>query len=79
LCSTVAYRLDLVVEDRAVVELKSLEAVLPIHKARLLSYLRLSGKKLGLLINFNTVHLRRGIDRVVNGLEGDRSAAAGLE
>ena len=62
------YRIDILVEDAVVVELKSVEEVLPIHRAQLLSYLKLSGKKLGLLINFNTVHLKNGITRMVNGL-----------
>ena len=62
------YRIDLLVEDAVVVELKSVEEVVPIHKAQLLSYLKLSGKKLGLLINFNTVHLKDGITRMVNNL-----------
>jgi GxxExxY protein len=48
------------------VELKSVEVVLPIHKAQLLSYLRLSGKEVGLLINFNVEHLKDGIERVIN-------------
>jgi GxxExxY protein len=47
------YRIDLLVEDEVIIELKSVEAVLPIHEAQLLTYLKLSGKKLGLLINFN--------------------------
>jgi GxxExxY protein len=62
------YRIDILVEDAVVVELKSVEEVLAIHRAQLLSYLKLSGKKLGLLINFNTVHLKNGITRMVNGL-----------
>ena len=62
------YRIDLLVEDAVVVELKSVEDLLPIHQAQLLSYLKLSGKKLGLLINFNTVHLKNGIRRLVNDL-----------
>lgn len=62
------YRLDLIVEDRLVIELKAIENVLPVHKAQLLSYLRLSKRKLGLLINFHVTHLREGILRVVNGL-----------
>jgi GxxExxY protein len=62
------YRMDLLVEDAVVVELKSVEEIAPIHKAQLLSYLKLSGKKLGLLINFNTVHLKDGITRMVNNL-----------
>jgi GxxExxY protein len=60
------YRLDLLVEDSVIVELKAIESVLPIHQAQLLSYLKLSGKKLGLLINFNVVHLKDGIKRMVN-------------
>jgi GxxExxY protein len=62
------YRMDLLVEDAVVVELKSMEELLSIHQAQLLSYLKLSGKKLGLLINFNTVHLQGGIVRMVNNL-----------
>jgi GxxExxY protein len=64
----VGYRLDLLVEDLVVVEIKSVEALIGIHQAQVISYLRLSGKKLGILINFNTLHLREGIRRVVNGL-----------
>jgi GxxExxY protein len=60
------YRADLLVEGLVLVELKSVEVVLPIHKAQLLSYLRLSGKEIGLLINFNVEHLRDGIKRVIN-------------
>src|SRR6185369_14468169 len=62
------YRLDLVVEDQLVIELKAIENVLSVHKAQLLSYLRLSKMKLGLLINFHTTHLRDGITRIVNRL-----------
>jgi len=64
----VGYRLDLLVEELVVVEVKAVDALAPIHHAQLLSYLKLSGKKLGLLINFNEVHLRHGIKRVVNNL-----------
>ncbi|PKM46476.1 MAG: GxxExxY protein [Gammaproteobacteria bacterium HGW-Gammaproteobacteria-1] len=63
-----AYRLDMLVADRVVVELKVVEQLQKIHEAQLLSYLRLSGKRLGLLINFNVTQLRGGIRRVVNGL-----------
>ena len=59
-------RLDLVVEDRIIVELKSVETVQPIHKKQLLTYLRLSNKPLGLLINFNEVLLKNGITRIIN-------------
>jgi GxxExxY protein len=62
----VGYRAVLVVEGIVLVELKSLETLLPIHKAQLLSYLRLSGKQVGLLINFNVEHLRNGIKRIIN-------------
>lgn len=62
----VGYRADLLVEGVVLVELKSAETVLPIHKAQLLSYLRLSGKEVGLLINFNVEHLKNGIKRIIN-------------
>jgi len=55
------YRMDLVVEELVIVEIKSVEAVSPVHQAQLLSYLKLSGKSIGLLINFNVVHLKDGI------------------
>ena len=61
------YRIDLLAEDLVVVEIKSVEAVSPVHHAQILSYLKLSGKSLGLLINFNVVHLKDGIKRFVNG------------
>jgi GxxExxY protein len=62
------YRVDLIVNDLVMLELKAIEKVLPIHEAQLLSYLKLSNKKLGLLINFNVVHLKDGIKRMVNGM-----------
>ena len=61
------YRMDLLVEDSVVVELKCVEVINPIHQAQLLSYLKLSGKHVGLLINFHVAHLRDGIKRLVNG------------
>ena len=61
------YRIDLLVEDLVAVELKSIDASAPIHQAQLLSYLKLSGKSLGLLIDFNEVPLKDGIRRFVNG------------
>ena len=61
------YRLDLLVENEVVVEIKAIETVLPVHKAQLLSYLRLGGKRLGLLINFHVNRMREGITRLVNG------------
>jgi len=63
-----AFRADLVVEEQVIVELKSVEAVHPVHKKQLLTYLRLSGKPLGLLINFGARLLRGGITKIVNGL-----------
>jgi len=61
-----AYRADLLIEDRLIVELKTVEQINPIHKAQLLTYLRLLKKPLGLLINFNTAALKDGVCRVVN-------------
>ena len=61
------YRMDLVVENSVVVEIKSVDAISPVHLAQILSYLKLSGKSIGLLINFNVVHLKDGIKRLVNG------------
>ena len=62
------YRIDLLVEDSLIVELKAVEKVEPVHKAQLLSYLRLTDRKLGLLINFNVKLLKSGIKRIVNDL-----------
>jgi len=62
----VGYRMDLLVDEQVVVELKSVEKVLPIHEAQLITYLKLSNKKIGLLINFNVLHLRDGIMRRAN-------------
>ena len=64
----VAYRVDMIVERIVVVELKAVATVLPIHKAQLLSYLRLGGYPAGLLINFHVVRLKHGITRMVNDL-----------
>ncbi len=61
-------RLDFLVERLVVVEIKSVEVLLPVHKAQLLSYLRLTEHRLGLLINFNSPVLRTGIKRIVNNL-----------
>jgi GxxExxY protein len=68
----VGYRIDLIVEHRVVVEVKSVEALHPIHQAQLLSYMRLSGIGVGLLINFNVLHLRDGIKRMVDGDDWDK-------
>ena len=62
------YRIDLLANDLVVVELKAIEAVTPVHRAQLLSYLRLGGFKLGYLLNFNVAHMRDGVMRLVNGL-----------
>ena len=59
--------LDLLVEDEIILELKSVEILLPVHEAQLVTYLKLSGKKLGLLINFNVALLKEGIRRRING------------
>ena len=64
----VAFRLDIVVEQAVVVELKSVQQLQPIHTAQLLSYLRAGDYRMGFLLNFNTVHMRDGIKRVVNRL-----------
>jgi GxxExxY protein len=69
------YRLDLLVQDRVVVELKCVDALLPIHKAQLLTYLRLANKPLGLLLNFNVVHMRDGIRRILNNRYQNVAAA----
>lgn len=60
------YRLDLVVENRIIVELKSVETLLPIHEAQVLTYLKLTGKTVGLLMNFNVPVLKAGLKRIVN-------------
>jgi GxxExxY protein len=65
---TNAFRVDLIVENRVIVELKAVEAILPLHKKQLLTYLRLSNYRLGLLINFNAILIKQGITRLVNDL-----------
>jgi GxxExxY protein len=67
------YRLDLVVEQKVIVELKTVESLLPIHEAQLLTYLKLSGLSLGLLINFNVPVLKSGIKRIVNNFQDSAS------
>ncbi len=62
------YRIDLLVGGLVVVELKSVPAILPVHRGQLLGYLKLGGFRLGLLLNFNVAHMRDGIVRLVNGL-----------
>ncbi len=61
------YRLDFLVNDRVILEIKSSDGIAPIHDAQILSYLRLSGCKIGLLINFNVKLLKNGIKRFING------------
>jgi len=64
----IGFRIDLLVDNWVVVEVKAVSKLVPVHEAQLLSYLKLSGHHLGLLINFNVVHLRDGIRRLVNNL-----------
>jgi GxxExxY protein len=59
------YRIDLLVEDRVVVEIKAVESLLPIHQAQLLSYLKLSGRRVGLLLNFHASTIKAGLKRMV--------------
>lgn len=61
------YRMDLLVEDRVTVEIKAVAALTDVHRAQLLSYLRLSRRRVGLLLNFHVRHMRDGIVRMVNG------------
>ena len=61
------YRIDILVEDEIIIEIKSVECLLPVHEAQLLTYLRLADKKLGLLINFNVPKLINGFKRMING------------
>lgn len=60
------YRLDLLVENEVIVEIKARESILPVHESQLLSHLRLSGKRVGLLINFHVRHLKDGIKRIMD-------------
>ncbi len=60
------YRSDMLVDDCVIVEIKSTDGINPVHCAQLLTYLKLTNKRLGLLLNFNTIHLRDGIKRVIN-------------
>jgi GxxExxY protein len=63
------YRADLIVENKVIIELKSVDALAPVHYKQLLTYLRLADKRLGLLINFNEALIKDGIHRIVNGLK----------
>jgi len=62
------FRADIIVEDKVIIELKSIEAIAPVHLKQLLTYLKITGIKLGLLINFNEALIKDGIKRVVNNL-----------
>ncbi len=68
------FRADLIVEDKVIVEIKSVEALAPVHRKQLLTYLRLADKRLGLLINFHVPLIKDGITRIVNGLEDQTHA-----
>ena len=65
----IGFRADLVVSGKVIVEIKSVEEIALVHKKQLLTYLKLTGRRLGLLINFNTVLIKNGIVRIVNQLE----------
>jgi GxxExxY protein len=60
-----AYRIDLLIDNSVIIEVKAVESIIPIHEAQLLTYLRLSGQRLGFLINFNTILIKHGIHRMV--------------
>jgi len=71
------FRADLLVEDKVIVELKSVEQLVRVHSKQVLTQLRLSQRHLGLLINFGEVHLKNGIERIVNGLPEETPAGFG--
>lgn len=77
-CLRAHLRLDLLVERRLVVELKAVPEILPLHRAQLLSYLRITGNPLGLLINFNVEYLFRGVRRVINSPSALSAPSAAL-
>jgi GxxExxY protein len=60
------YRIDLLVEDKLIVELKAIEKIMPVHEAQVLSYLKMSNIKIGLILNFNVTRLKYGIKRLIN-------------
>ena len=70
-----AFRSDMVVDRKVIAELKSVEALLPVHAKQVLTQLRLSGLKLGLLINFGEAHLKNGIKRIINGKLDDENSS----
>jgi GxxExxY protein len=59
------YRIDLLVDSKLIIEIKSVDAIIPIHEAQVMTYLKLSGKKLALLLNFNVIDMKKGINRVI--------------
>ncbi|MEI6898279.1 MAG: GxxExxY protein [Bacteroidota bacterium] len=61
----IGYRIDLLVEEKVVLEIKAVDLIAPIHKAQILTYLKLAGYKIGLLINFNEINLQNGITRII--------------
>jgi GxxExxY protein len=73
----VGYRLDLLVEDTVIVELKVVSRLLPVHEAQILSYLRLSGRPVGLLINFNVWRLTDSIKRMINSTASNSRTRSG--
>jgi GxxExxY protein len=68
------YRIDLIVADSVIVEIKCVEAINPVHKSQLLSYMRLSRRQVGLLINFHVEHLKDGIKRMVDGYNWQKAS-----
>lgn len=62
------FRADIIVDNKIIIEIKSVEAIAPVHPKQLLTYLKISNKKLGLLVNFNSALIKSGITRIVNGL-----------
>jgi GxxExxY protein len=68
------YRIDLIVADSVIVEIKCVEAINPVHKSQLVSYMRLSGRQVGLLINFHVEHLKDGIKRMVDGYSWQKNS-----
>jgi len=69
ICIAVGFRIDMIVEEKVIVELKSVEKLAPVHQKQLLTYLRLADKRLGLLINFGESRIKDGIQRIVNQLQ----------
>ena len=67
----IGFRADLIVEDKVIIEIKSIEAIAPVHYKQVLTYLKIADKRLGLLINFNVDLIKEGIKRGVNGLLGE--------